>query len=180
MKIENEIKYKVINHKELKNKIEKLDFRFVKKIIQEDIYFNPPHKDFSKSKKYYLRIRKIGKGGNFEYHIVKNDIQTNEWTVKVENWEILAKILEFLDFKKICVVNKERLVFQKGKIEIVMDKVKNLGNFIEIEFKGDPSRNTTMKLQKVASALNLSQKDIVYGVGYPDLLMNKIKNNDKS
>ncbi len=178
MKIENEIKYRATNQKELKNKIRKLGFRFVKKIIQEDIYFNPPHKDFSKSKRYYLRIRKISKGGNFEYHIVKNNIQTNELTVKIENWKTLAKILEFLDFKKICVVNKERLVFQKGEIEIVMDKVKNLGNFIEIEFKGNPSNNTIMKFRKVASALNLNQKDIVSGAGYPDLLINRIKKND--
>jgi predicted adenylyl cyclase CyaB len=175
MQIENEVKYSVKNINSIKEKLVSCKFIFVKKIYQEDYYFSPPHKNFAGTKKYYLRLRRTdgGRKNEFAYHIVLNNLQTKELEVNIDNFENLSKILKLLDFKIDCVVKKERLVYKKNEIEIVLDKIKNLGSFIEIEYCGKFNNKIKKEFEELAILLKLKKTDKITGLGYPDLLMQK-------
>ena len=49
----------------------------------------------------------------------------------------IYKSRNFLDFKKVITVDKTREIYDCKDFEVVLDNVKNLGNFLEIEAKKD-------------------------------------------
>ena len=171
--IENEVKYKIKNIAETKNKVLAEGFLFEGESYQEDYYFSPFHKSFAGTKKYYLRLRKKNDKCIFAFHTVKNDLQTHELEVVVADFDTFNKILKSLDFKTDCVVKKTRLTYCKDGIKIVIDNVKNLGNFIEIEYCGKFTKEIKNRFFGLIKTLELQDKDIIKGVGYPDLLMDK-------
>lgn len=177
MEIENEVKFKISDYEKIKKTIETLTYSFQKESNQEDYYFSPPHKNFAGTKKYYLRLRKGSKGSNFEYHVVKNDLQVEEKTVSIDNFQEMYTILNDLDFKLDCIVKKKRLTYKTKEMSIMLDWVENLGGFLEIEYCGNMNNDIQKEFDRIIKELNLNKKDIVSGVGYPDLLMEK---NDKS
>jgi len=138
--MEIEIKAKVNNLAKLRKQVLNLGAKKIKNKHQVDLYLSPPHKSFFNTC-YYLRVRQdlINKTASFDYHILKSSGQysvSKETEVEVKNGKVLLKILKELDFTEICVIDKKREVFQYQDFEIVLDKVKNLGNFIEVELKG--------------------------------------------
>ena len=173
MKIENEVKYKIDSLKKIENNLIKIGFILTKKIAQEDFYFSPPHKKFAGTKKYYLRLRKSNNGCSFSYHVVKNNLQTQEWEVQIDKCSVLLKILEYLNFKIDCIVKKRREIYQKEDISITLDKIEHLGSFIEIECMGHFTERKREQFFSVIRKLNLKKENSISGVGYPDLLMKK-------
>jgi len=173
MKIETELKYRINNLIVIKKKLFKLGFLYIKKIFQEDYYFSPPHKTFARTKKYYLRLRRDNQKGIFAYHIVRDNLQTKEWEVQIDNFDTLLTILKFLDFKIDCVVRKDRLIYKKDNIKIMIDKVKNLGTFIEIEYCHKFTQKAKKEFISFINTLQLKEENLISGVGYPDLLMEK-------
>jgi len=177
MKIEIEVKYKIANAENIKKKLSILGFKLYKEIFQEDYYFSPPHKDFSATKTYYLRLRRKNQGAILAYHIVRDNLQTDEWEVKIDNFDIFLKILKFLDFKLDCIVRKNRSIYKKDKINIMIDKVKNLGTFIEIEYNKKFTKKSREVFKFLINNLDLKEKNLIKGVGYPDLLIDKKKSD---
>ncbi|MEK7203442.1 MAG: class IV adenylate cyclase [Patescibacteria group bacterium] len=173
MIIENEVKYRVKDLKKIKEKIKESNFLFSESYAQCDYYFSPPHKSFAGTRKYYLRLRKQGNEGIFAYHVVKNNLQTIELESRINDFKNFFKILKLLNFKLDCIVEKKREVYKNGKITLMLDEVKRLGSFIEIEYCGTMTKGIKTEFKKMISFLNLMEKDIISGVGYPDLLMNK-------
>ncbi len=173
MQIENEVKYKIKNKELIKNRLAVLNFSFIKKMSQEDYYFSPPHKKFAGTKKYYLRLRRKNKNAKFAYHVVMNNLQTKEVETQIDDFNSFLKILKSLDFKIDCIVKKERSVYKNKNIEIDLDKIKNLGNFIEIEYIGKMNNGIQKKFQELIKVLQLKPQDKISGVGYPDLLSKK-------
>ena len=160
MKIENEMKFKVEEISELADKILSAGFVFEKEINQEDLYFSPAHKKFAGTKKYYLRLRK--QGGNkcsFAYHEVINDLQTKELEVEINGCENFIEVLKKLDFVLDCIVKKERKVFKNNLFEVVVDKVADLGSFIELEYIGKTEKNITSLFDELISNLGLDKKN---------------------
>ena len=176
-KLENEVKYYIKNIANIKKILSSLDFIFIKKIYQEDYYFSPPHKNFAGTKKYYLRLRKSNNKNVFAYHIVHNNLQTKETEVHIKEFNNMLKILKLLNFNIDCIVKKERLVYKKENIEIVLDKIKNLGTFIEIEYCGKFTNKIKKQFNELIFALKLDKKNQVIGVGYPDLLQQELLRN---
>ena len=144
MNIEVEICVKLNNFDEVKPKQKKIG-KFIKKIHQVDTYMNPPHRDFLKPKQpiEFLRVRNNdNKEFSFDYHYChrKKDgstCHTKELETAISNPEVLKKILKSLDFKELATIDKTREVWDCGNFEVVLDLVKNLGYFIEIEAKKD-------------------------------------------
>ena len=175
MKIENEMKFKAEDTAKLEEKIKDAGFVFEKETNQEDLYFSPAHRKFAGTKKYYLRLRKQGDGNcSFAYHEVVNDLQTKELDVEVDGCDNFIEILNNLNFTLDCVVKKNRRIFTNSFFEIVVDKVDNLGLFIELEYIGEKSENIDSFFEELIKNLGLSKKNLVAGVGYPDMLMEKL------
>lgn len=182
MNIEVEIKVKIKGLRQIKDKLRSYG-KLVKSIKQIDEYYIPYHRDFFAHKPFpveWLRIRTNPDKTIFEYDksINKNtkgeQEYAEEYETEVSQPNELRKILKFLDFKKVITIKKEREVWNCGNLEICLDKVKDLGFFIEVEAKRGFRNSAEAKkacydfLNKLG--VNITQKNII-NTGYPVLLL---------
>ena len=137
MNVEVEIKIKIDNLDEIKNKVSGMG-KLIKSIRQIDDYYIPYHRDFFAQKPQpfeWLRIRTNPDKTVFEYDKsinMKADGEqeyAEEYETEIGNQEEFRKILGFLDFKKVITVDKQREYWMCGNIEVALDKIKGLGDF---------------------------------------------------
>jgi len=177
--MELEIKYKTLTFPfEL---IETLGFVKSKESHQIDRYYIV--NKVLKEKRTYLRLRQDVLKGNFSFdlHQIISDIATDETEIALHSSNDIHKaeqILEILGYPFVCEVNKHRTVYKKDNIKLILDKVENLGNFIEIEIIGDENQETQGMLFQIAQQLSLEETNRVVKKGYPDLILSSIKFND--
>lgn len=171
MNLEFERKYQTKEKKLLKSKLIELGAKSEGNKFSKDIYFRVPQK-IESTKYLRIRIKDNKTNGTLAYHEVINDFETKEWETDIENASITREIIEKLGFQLDIIVAKDRETLNIGECEIVLDTVKDLGDFIEIEA---PNKGI---FDKIATQLNLNDKDVISGAGYPDLL--KRKNAKKS
>lgn len=187
MNIEVEIKIKIKDFKKIRDKLQNYG-KLSKSIKQIDEYYVPYHRDFFAQKPFpieWLRIRTNPDKTIFEYDksIHKNtdgeQEYAEEYETEISRPDELRKILKFLDFKKATTVKKEREIWDCDNFEICLDKVKDLGFFIEVEAKGNFKNPAEAKracydfLNKLG--VNATKENII-NTGYPVLLLEyKIK-----
>lgn len=154
-----EIKIKIKNLDDLLEKLKILEAKEKLGLKQIDRYYNAPKtlKDFSKSDEA-LRIRstqelsleRIPQGQpihdiTYKGAKIDKDIKARiEYVCNIENPEIMDKILQALDFKKVSTIEKNRrvfhLLFQQKKVEILIDEIQGLSGFyLEAEIMADDS-----------------------------------------
>lgn len=180
--IEIELKFPLENSVEVIEFLNKHAKSDKKDISQKDTYYNAPHRDFV-SVKYpfeWLRIRETQKGFSLDYkHFHPENVKVtdycDEFETKVENVESLKKIMQNLNFKELICVDKNRSTWIFKDVEIAIDDVKELGNFIELELKKEVDNPKEGKeyLYKILDELNakVGEEDLR---GYPfKLLANK-------
>jgi len=164
--------------------------KFERKSKQKDEYFTPAHRNFVEPEFPYEWLR-IGERDdkvilNYKHwHPEGARIVTHcdEFQTEVKSSDQLRKLFSSLDFKKLVTVEKEREIYiYKDEFEIVLDIVKDLGHFIEIESLKDFGgvEATRNKVFEFAESLDLdtSERDLR---GYPFLVMKKdglIKSKD--
>lgn len=178
MNIELEMKFSINNHKDFEAKVLALGFEFIKEKKQSDYYYSPAHKSFAGTKKYYLRVRQQGDGSAiFAFHDVIDDLKTEELEVDVSDFVVFSEILKKLDCHLDCLVEKNRKIYRNDNFEITIDQVKDLGSFMELEYIGSEVSDSLVQqyFNELITKLGLNREDLVAGVGYPDLLMDKIK-----
>ncbi len=137
--IEKEIKLKLLDEGKisvLEKYIEKKGGIFLGKYSIVDEYFSHPCRDFKQTDEA-LRIRIINNNIELTY---KSSRAANipkireEFTVKVNNYEVLKTILLKLGFKPITKITKHRRMFiLNGDVKIFIDNVDRLGYFVEVE-----------------------------------------------
>lgn len=174
---EVEILFK-INEKKAQKLRGKLKDFFVGKTREIDTYFYPPHKEFlvSNNGRENLRVRNTFKKNELTYKKViykkgkySHSIEKN---VNVSDTKKTIEILKSLGFRVHLIVNKERETFENQNFYITIDNVKNIGIFVEVEWKGHAeNEEEAMKgcLEK-ASELGLEK---VQDKGYLRLLEEK-------
>ena len=180
--IEVEIQAKIEDAKEAEKKLkEKGKFIGIKKQI--DKYFVPPHKDFFSKKQpiEYLRIRYEKDKNQLMYSFLHFDkkgwlLATDEYQTLVENPETVEEILKGIGCILKIIVVKERKYFNCGSFEVVLDKIENLGNFIEVEAKKDFGgvNKTYEACMNFLKDLNIKY-EIKKDMGYPNMLYRKLK-----
>ena len=182
IEIEIKIKLDETSFSKVKEKLDKIAI-FKKKLQQVDDYYTPKHRNFVEPKIPYEWLR-IGKRGdktilNYKHWYIDKEAGTgthcNEFETHINDSEQMEKIFSSLDFKKLITVDKEREVYVfKDEFEIVLDVVKDLGHFIEIEAKKDLGsvEETRKKLFNLAKNLgiDISSPD---KLGYPFALLQK-------
>ena len=149
---------------------------------QIDEYFIPKHRDFLASKPVseWLRLRCMDNSYSINYkywHYDKNGKSSNycdEYETKVESIDSLKMILQSLDFKPIVKVDKKRTSYLFENYEISIDSVAELGDFIEIEYKGksggDKAKEITDEMIQFLKSFNVGKIYKNY-VGYPFQLL---------
>ena len=153
--MEVEMKFRIEDLEDFEKRIRELGGTFVKEAVEEDLYFNHPCRDFSKTDEA-LRIRN---GNTLTYKGQRVDSQTKsreEINVKIEDLKKMRKILEKLGFKFVAKVVKKRRYYRIKNVTVTIDKVENLGKFVEVECIGDyePCREEVFKVKNALGLKN--------------------------
>lgn len=150
--IEIEIQVNVENSKPLMEFLEK-NAVFQKENHQIDDYFSPSHRDFIAIRPVgeWLRLRESGDKYSINYKNWHYDEEgkghyCDEYETKIEDINQLRKILEVLDFKPLVRVDKIRKTWTYKDYEIAIDSVKELGDFVEIEYIGKDNQADPKKI----------------------------------
>ena len=127
-------------------------------------------------KRTYLRLRQDALKGNYSYEFneIISDIAKEEIEVTLNSSDDILKmgiILDRLNYPFVCEVDKQRTIYTKGNIKLILDMVKNLGNFIEIEIMKKEDKETADLLFKIAQQLSLDKKNRIIKKGYPDMIL---------
>lgn len=178
--IEIEIQVNIENPEPLLEFLEKNGI-FVAESHQVDEYFSPLHDDFLavRPTNRWLRLRESPKGCSINYKNWYFDEDgksrfCDEYESKVENLEQMKKILLSLGFKSIVTVDKIRKVWKYADYEIGIDSVKNLGDYVEIEYTGTNGAGEHKKIteEMVGFLKNLNCGKITRNYrGYPFQLL---------
>lgn len=149
--IEIEIQVNIENNKPLIDFLTK-NAHYKSERRQIDEYFSPIHRNFIKSRplKEWLRLRDSGGSYSINYknwHFDENgkSYYCDEYETRIEDINKIKKIFDVLDFKRIVLVDKLRKTWIYKNYEISIDNVKDLGDFIEIEYIGN-NKNADAKI----------------------------------
>jgi len=137
-------------------------FKGTKSKLTKDTYYvmeNPSH---------YLRVREEDGRKSLEFHNHVGENTTHEWETEVSDPEIAKEILTHIGKKIDIIVEKERSVKKIDDCLVMWDKVKDLGDFVEIEAESEE------KAQMCAEKIGLSGKDLGADKSYPNLVKEKL------
>ncbi|WP_048058128.1 class IV adenylate cyclase [Pyrococcus yayanosii] len=142
-------------------------FEFMRREVHEDIYYQHPCKDFSKTDEA-LRIRIKRFNGHFEafltYKGPKIELTSKtrlEIEVQIDDVDKYSQLLEALGFREVLTVVKtrEKYYVEKG-ITITLDEVEGLGKFVEIETlvkSQEEIGDAVKKLRKILEELGVTK-----------------------
>jgi adenylate cyclase class 2 len=135
--IEVEVKVPCYDLDELKERLMKRGARAIDEVTQEDVYLAHPCRDFSKSDEA-LRIRRSGEEWKLTYKGPKLDGETKtREELEIDIDPKVRGILEKLGFEEVMTIRKSRRVLMLDEIEFSLDRVEGLGDFVELEYKGE-------------------------------------------
>ncbi len=179
--IEVEVKYKIScdEIEALEKKLEKLGFKLVKSGVEKDTYFNSPFRDFRKSDEA-LRVRESDEC-YLTYKGKKIDKKTKtreELNVRIENAEVVKEILLKLGFYPVKEVIKFRRIYEKNNIFVCLDKVNEIGCFVEVEMDVENKENVGKAIKKIESLIaDLGIKGESITESYLEMLLKKVTGN---
>lgn len=174
---EVEVKAIINDYEVVKKRLEDLGCEFSEIIKQEDKIFLHKEKDLSKTKEGNVTLR-IRKTENKNILTMKkqmgNELDNIEKETEIEKPEEMAEIIKTLDFRETVRVSKERIKTKYNGTEICIDKVKDLGNFIEVEKMTEKDSETTQEeLFKFLESLGVKKEEQVFK-GYDTMRYEKL------
>lgn len=171
---EIEVQLKVENIKPLVKLLEK-DGKFLGEVRQIDEYFTPVHRNFADKDpiEEWLRVRKSNDKFSITYknwhydQSGRSEFFADEFETSVGDISAIKKMFSALDFKPLVTVKKIRKTYLYKDLEITLDAIDNIGDFIEIEWKGGKtSQEKALKeIRKFLAGLKLG-KLLCNNVGY--------------
>ena len=181
-KQEVEVKYPLNNVSSVIKKLAELQaLKRVSDQYQLDVYYTPPHRDFLDNKivSEWLRLRSTEKKKTINYKRwlpIGAEIQTHcdEYETVVGEIDTITNILVALDFKEIIRVEKKRSSWVYKNVEISIDQVSELGDFIELEYMEEVADNEINAIHNLFNSI-ISELNAEVGDqdrrGYPYLLI---------
>ena len=125
----------------IKEKLKDFDYLGLKHTIDE--YYYDPKRDELKPDKnnqlnHCLRLRTKNNEYSITYKddVFENDkwLYSNEYETKVDNIDITREIFNKLGLKKFIVIDNKKETYKYNDYEIVIEDVKDLGLFMEVEY----------------------------------------------
>lgn len=142
--------------------------------LETDVYYNHPARDFKQTDEA-LRLRRVKNETVLTYKgpklspVVKTRI---EQEVGIESFEQMEKVLLSLGFKKVGLVQKKRSAYHLKGIDIFLDVVDGVGDFVELEKLGTNKQKIEAELLDMAEELNLRY---IEDRSYLELVLDKAK-----
>lgn len=177
--IEIEIQLEVENIKPLKVFLTK-NAKKTGELHQIDRYFTPAHKNYIEPRPINEWLRLRDSNGKHlitykNYHRnAKHSLYCDEYETSIGEIKQIELIFEALGMKEIVVVDKNRTTYIYKDFEVAIDLVKNVGSYVEIEHKGDGTKENSLKIKqemidflKKVGVGKIHKND----VGYPFLIM---------
>lgn len=132
---EVEVKARLKNRKVILQKLKSLGCNFSEELHQVDHIFTPKGTIFPTPFEVpVLRVRMQGDIYFFTLKIAQGSRQDSlERELEITDGEKMIQILELIGYQKCSIVDKKRIKTNFNDIEIALDDVKNLGEFIEAE-----------------------------------------------
>lgn len=150
-----EVEVKVrADHDAVRDRLDALGATYVETVVQEDTYFDAPHRDFETTDEA-LRIRDISpvdgserdgqEGGTEPSGVVESRVTykgplvgstaktRKEFESGVKDPETMHAILDGLGFEPVATVRKERDRYELDDYVVTLDEVAGLGSFVEVE-----------------------------------------------
>ncbi len=166
--LEVEVKVRV-NLRQIKEKLEELKATFVKEVQQEDTYFKHPCWNF-KDRDEALRVREEE---NIFFLTFKGPRLTKKFKVRKEiQLQVESKIFELLKelgFSELRKVRKRRRFYQWKNLKVCLDKVEELGDFLEIEGK---SWEDSSLIRELIKKLHIKEESFLTA-SYLELLLKR-------
>jgi len=134
--MEYEVKIRVGSLDPVRDRLAALGIRPVPGLVERDLYFNSPARDFGKTDEA-LRIRSVSGETTLTYKGPKLGLggikAREEIIVCVGDGETLGEILLRLGFIRTAGVVKRRETYHAEGASVTLDEVEGLGPFVEIE-----------------------------------------------
>jgi len=146
---------------------------------QKDVYYSPAHRNFLEVEPVaeWLRVRGNGTGSvtykKWHYDESGKSNYCDEYETEVGDTAQFAKILEVLDFNVIATVEKTRRSWRHKDYEVSIDSVTDLGDFVEVEYKGDEDAEpaeVTSRMVAFLRSVGCTKLERNY-TGYPFLVL---------
>lgn len=143
-KVEIEIKLPLENGEELSKKLNDIA-KFRSESRQVDRYFDAPHRSFVKNVvrvDEWLRLREDSHGNyslTYKNFHPKGDVpktHCDEYETQFSSMDDFELFFKAMNFSLLVEVDKLRRVWDFEDYEISIDDVKDLGKYIEVEYKG--------------------------------------------
>lgn len=157
-----------IEHSEEFMKFLESKAKFVGEFHQIDTYYTPSHRNFTEMRPVEEWLRLRDSSGKFSINYKKWHFDTDgkglfcdEYETPVESIEQVAKIFEALQMIQVTKVDKIRKIWMYEDYEVAIDSVEDLGDFVEIEYKGDSGEEKAQQIKKEMISFLKS-----YNVGY--------------
>ena len=143
MGYEVELKYRLVDHDRLRERLVEFGATVGPTIEQADIYLSHPARDFAATNEAF-RIRRIGAENRITYKGPRLSAPTKtreeieiSFTEGEEAFQQLLRLLENLGFQRVTTIRKVRVplhIIHEGRdIEVALDTVAEIGEFAEIE-----------------------------------------------
>lgn len=163
---EIEMKFRVSNYDEMKDILIKNKCILTESIFQRDsVYVSDLTNTDSKEGSKWIRIR--NENGKIELNLKRQSTklsQSLEIEFEVLDEEKAVAFLDALDLKRWVVVEKERITSTFQNYNLCLDRVKNLGTFLEIEILTEEENNNDFyenEILEIAQVFGLSKEDRV-------------------
>ena len=171
--LEIELKVRVGDLEAVRERLASTNARSEGEVMERDIYFNAPHRDFGKTDEA-LRLRyhngsvtltyKGAKRGEYRYKA------RTELNCDIGAGGVMERILGELGFVRVAEVKKVREYFHYQGALISLDVVEGLGTFVEIEVAGsEGDGGPSAKIAALAEELGVDGPPILES--YLELLL---------
>ncbi len=157
--LEIEIKSPCDDHAAVIERLTALGARRGETRTERDTYLNHPARDFRATDEA-LRLRQVNDRVVLTYkgpRLGGASKTRREEEVPVGGFEQMLGILGLLGFTTAGTVAKERDIFLLGEVEICIDRVEGIGNFVELEMKGTEQERIEKDLFRIAADLGLDR-----------------------
>ncbi|MBP9711728.1 MAG: class IV adenylate cyclase [Candidatus Pacebacteria bacterium] len=179
---EVEVKAQLKDRQAVKGKLESLGCVFGEELHQVDTIFVPKGTPYpSPMDTPVLRVRRQNGKAILTLKISQSSRQDCiEKELEVADGNIMVDIIHLIGYEEfVAVVDKKRIKTHVGDMEVVLDEVKDLGEFIEVEkvvTEADPAVRvkTQDELYAFLETLGVSKEDHVIGGKYDIMLYEKL------
>ncbi|MFA6077000.1 MAG: class IV adenylate cyclase [Candidatus Paceibacterota bacterium] len=178
---EVEVKAHLRDKKAVIKKLKDLGCKFGKELYQIDHIFLPEDSIFPPLfSTPVLRIREQNGIFLFTLKISQSSRQDCiEKELEIKDGAKMMEIMKLLKYKKFVLVEKKRIKTKYRDMEIVLDNVKDLGEFVEAEkISTDENPENRKKIQdelfKFLETIGISKEDHVVGGKY-DIMLHEIQ-----